>query len=239
VTFPPDYGPKAIAGKQAQFEVTLKELKSRVLPELDDDFARNVSEFDSLAALRGDIERRARERAEAQVEGQWRTAVLHALGEVARVDVPRAMVDARIRERLSQAERGLAQRGVPFDTFLQTTGRSLDQLAAELRPEAEAEARQELALKAYADREGITVSDDELEDFVREETAGEKDPAATAEKILTGPAAEAVRDDLRLRRALDRLVEIATPLPAATAAPSAPLEPAVDAVAEEGTGATP
>jgi trigger factor len=222
VTFPPDYGPKAIAGKQAVFVVTLKELKQRVLPDLDDELARNVSEFDTLEALRADIEARAREAAEAQIDGQWRTAVLRALGEAARVDVPPAMVDARIRERLSQAERSLSQRGVSFDTFLQTTGRSVDQLVGELRPEAEAEARQELALKAYADQSGVTVSDEELEDFVREETASEKDPAATAEKILTGPAAESVRDDLRLRRALDRLVEIATPLPMPVAATEEP-----------------
>jgi len=243
VTFPPDYGPKAIAGKQAVFVVTLKELKQRVLPDLDDDLARNVSEFDTLEALRADIAARAREAAESQVEGQWRTAVLRALGEAAQVEVPPAMVDARIRERLSQAERSLAQRGISFDTFLGTTGRSVDQLVAELRPEAEAEARQELALKAYADQSDITIGDDELEDFVREETAGEKDPAGTAEKILSGPAAESVRDDLRLRRALDRLVEHATPLPVPTPESAEPTETPLQGAApdaeDRASGGTP
>ncbi len=229
IVFPSDYGPKAIAGRTATFEVTLKELKQRVVPELDDEFARNVSEFETLAELREDLQRRVDEQAAVRADGMFRTAVLEALGRAATVDVPPSMVSTRVRERIQQAERSLAQQGIGLESFLQQAGRTLPQLVAELSPEAESEARQELALKAYADREGVQVTDDELEDFVREETAGEKDPAGAAEKILGGPAAEAVRDDLRLRRALDRLVEVATPLtPEAAQARSALWTPGSD-----------
>lgn len=225
VTFPRDYGPAAISGKTAVFTVELKELKTQVLPELDDEFAKDVSEFDTLEELRADIERRARESAATQVEGVYRTAVLDALGRSATVDVPQGMISSRIQERLEQAERTLSQRGVSFETFLRSTGRTVAELAEELRPEAESDARQELALKAYADRLDITISDDELEDFVREEMAGEKDPEAAVEKILGGPSVEAVREDLRLRRALDRAVEIATPLDPPAVTPDRALEP--------------
>jgi trigger factor len=209
----PDEAPKKVAGRTANFHVALKELKRRVLPELDDAFARDVSEFETLAELRTDVEAKLRERAEAAVDGEYRAAVLNALGEAAQVEIPEAMVARRIDERLEATARGMARRGIRLEQYLQATGQSLADVVRDLRPEAEASARQELALKALAAREKVVVDDAELEAFVREEAGDEQDPDAVTRRVMETPAArESVREDLVLRKALDRAVELATPI---------------------------
>ncbi len=211
----PDDGPdKKLNGKVATFTVTMKELKRRVLPELDDDFAAMISEFETIAALRADIERQLMERAEAEVDGLYRQAVLRALGEAATVDVPAAMVDRRLQDRVEGLARGMARQGVRLEDFLRQTGQSPADLLADLRPEAEASARQELALRALADREQIAPGDEELEAWVLEQAAEEKDPEATARRVMESPSArESVRQELRLKLALDRAVELCKPVP--------------------------
>jgi trigger factor len=209
----PDEAPKKVAGRTASFHVALKELKRRVLPELDDAFARDVSEFETLAELRTDVEAKLRERAEAAVDGEYRAAVLSALGEAAQVEIPEAMVARRIDERLEATARGMARRGIRLEQYLQATGQSLADIVRDLRPEAEASARQELALKALAVREKVVVDDAEVEAFVREEAGDEQDPDAVTRRVMETPAArESVREDLVLRKALDRAVELATPI---------------------------
>ena len=92
-----------------------------------------------------------------------------ALGEAAEVDMPPAMVERRVRDRLEDIARRLQRRGVPLEPYLQASGRSVEQVVAELRPEAAQEVREELALRAYADRYDVQVTDEELEAFIREE----------------------------------------------------------------------
>ena len=207
VTFPPDYEPKKVAGRTAQFELTLKELKERVLPGLDDAFAAEVSEHDTMAALREAIEAEVSKAVEQVIEGRFRGAVMAALGQAAQVDVPQALVDRRVRERLEDMARRLQRGGVPFEMFLQRSGRSVEQVIAEMRPQAAQEVREELALRAYADRFDVTVSDEDLERFIREEATESKEDADRAvERLIGNPAGEELREDLRLRAALDHAV---------------------------------
>ena len=215
---PEEASDRKLAGKEAIFEITLKELKRRVLPDLDDSFAKDVSEFDTLAELQADIERQLRERAESAVDGEYRSAVLIALGEAATVEIPAMMIERRVQDRLETIARTFARRGMRFDQYLQMTGQSIEDVVGELRPDAEASARQELALKAFAEREKIAPSDEELEAFVVEQATaeGEKDPAETTRKVMESPSArESLREELRLKMALDRAVEIAKPVPIA------------------------
>ena len=207
---------KRFAGKEAVFTITLKELKRRILPELDDSFAKDVSEFETLQELQDDIERQIRERAEEAVQGEYRNAVLVALGEAATVEIPPVMVERRVQDRLETIARTFARRGMRLEQYLQMTGQSLEEIVADLRPEAEASARQELALKAFADREKVAPTDDEVAAFVLEQATaeGEQDPAETTRKVLESPTArESLREELRLKMALDRAVEIAKPVP--------------------------
>jgi trigger factor len=213
---------RKVAGKEAVFEITLKELKRRILPELDDSFAKDVSEFETLAELKADIDRQLRERADEATEGEYRSAVLIALGDAATVEIPSMMVERRVQDRLETIARTFARRGMRLDQYLEMTGQSIEDVVSDLRPDAEASARQELALKAFAEREKIAPSDAELEAFVLDQATaeGEKDPAETTRKVMESPSArESLREELRLKMALDRAVEIATPVPVeATAA---------------------
>jgi trigger factor len=207
VTFPADYEPKRVAGRTAQFELTLKELKEAVLPELDDAFAAQVSEHDTLADLRASVEAELAKALEQVAEGRFRGAVMATLGEQARVEVPPAMVDRRVRDRLEDLARRLSRQGVPLDAYLRAAGRTIEQAVQELRPEAAKEVREELALRAYADREEIRVSDEELEAFIRDEATETKEDADRAvERLIGAPAGEELREDLRLRAALDHAV---------------------------------
>jgi trigger factor len=217
-TLPEETPDRKVAGKEAVFEITLKELKRRILPELDDSFAKDVSEFETLAELKADIERQLRERADSATEGEYRSAVLIALGNAATVEIPPMMVERRVQDRLETIARTFARRGMRLDQYLQMTGQSIEDVVRDLRPDAEASARQELALKAFAQREKIAPSDAELEAFVLEQATaeGEKDPAETTRKVMESPSArESLREELRLKMALDRAVEIAKPVPIA------------------------
>jgi trigger factor len=207
VTFPEDYEPKKVAGRTAQFEITLKELKEPVLPELDDAFAAQVSEHETMAALREAVEAEITKALEQVSDGRFRGAVMTALGQLATVEVPPMMVDRRVRDRLEDLARRLQARGIPLDQYLLASGRTIEQAVQELRPEAAKEVREELALRAYADRHDIAVTDEELEAFIRDEATETKEDADRAVSRLVGaPAGEELREDLRLRTALDHAV---------------------------------
>jgi trigger factor len=207
VTFPADYEPRKVAGRTATFDLYLKELKERVLPELDDAFAAQVSEHETLEALRAAIEAEVEKALEQVREGRFRGAVMAALGQAAIVDVPQSMIDRRVRDRLEDLQRQLQRRGVSLDAYLRASGRTPQQAVDELRPEAEREVREELALRAYADRFDIRVSDEELEAFIRDEATQTKEDADRAvERLIGAPAGDELREDLRLRSALDHAV---------------------------------
>ncbi len=207
---------RKLAGREAVFTITLKELKRRVLPELDDAFAQEVSEFDTLAALRSDVTDQLRSRADEAIEGEYRAAVLAALGEAATVEVPPMMVERRLKERLEGVARGFARRGVRLEQYLAASGQTIEDIVLSLRPDAEASARQELALKALSERLAGTIDEAELEAFVLQQATdeGEKDPASTTRKVLESPAArESLREELLLKKALDHAVEVCQPVP--------------------------
>jgi trigger factor len=142
------------------------------------------------------------------------------------------MVERRVQDRLDTIARTFARRGMRLDQYLQMTGQTIEEVVADLRPDAQASARQELALKAFADREKVAPTDDELEAFVLEQATaeGEQDPAETTRKVLESPAArESLREELRLKMALDKAVEIAKPVPITVAAPVEDDAPNADA----------
>jgi trigger factor len=230
---------KKLAGREAVFSITLKELKRRILPDLDDAFAQEVSEFDTLAALKDDVAGQLRKRADEAIEGEYRAAVLAALGEVATVDVPLAMVERRLKERLEGVARGFARRGVRLEQYLAATGQTIEDVVVGLRPDAEASARQELALKALAVRLDHTIDDAELEAFVLRQATeeGEQDPSETTRKVLESPAArESLREELRLKKALDHAVEVCKPVPFTEAPEVEGTGAAADESAEAGSG---
>jgi trigger factor len=200
-------------------DVTLKEIKEKVLPELDDELARTASEFDTLAELRADLEGRIREQLEAELDGQFRAAAVDKLVFESKVAPSGALVESRARELLTGFIRSLERRGIAPETYLQLTGRSAEDLTMAMRAEAAQSVARELALEAVAEKLGLEVSDDEVKELVREqaEAAGEN-PDEVIEELWHHGRQEDLREDLRLRAALDRLAAEVKPIPVEVAA---------------------
>jgi trigger factor len=206
-------------GETTSVDVTVKEVREPVLPELDDEFARAASEFETLAELRSDIEGRLREELEEELESKFREDAVDALVGASRTEVPSAVVDRRTVELWTGMARSLERRGISAETYLAMSGQSQDEVLERLREEADRAVKRELVLDAVAESAGIDVGDEELEAFVREqaEAAGD-DPAATLATLREHGALERLRGDLRLRKALDEVAASVKRIPADVAA---------------------
>ncbi len=195
----------------ARFEVTLKDVKQRDLPALDDDLATSVSEFDTLAELRDDITNTIREGMTAESDGYLRATVLDSLAQELSTPVPEVLVSVRVREMVRRMVRDLEARGIDADQYLAATGQSSEQLVAMFTAEATDSVRKDLALEAVVDAEGIEVSDEMVEEWVRGqavETGEEAD--AAVERLMGDPAIlTSLRTDLKMQKALDIVAESA------------------------------
>jgi trigger factor len=198
--------------------VTVKDVKEKVLPPVDDDLAKAATEFDTLADLRADIEGRVRAQLDVEIESAFRTAVADALVDAADVRPGGPLVEARARELERGLVRSLASRGVSADAYLQLTGQSIQEVQGRLRQEASRSVARELVLEAIADELGIQVSDDDLREFLREEAAPGEDADALIEQVFAADRQETLREDLRLRKALDRAASEVKRIPAELAA---------------------
>jgi trigger factor len=186
--------------------LTLKEIKEKVLPPLDDELARAASEFDTLAELRGEIESRLREQVEAEIEASVRTAAADSLVEATGVEAGGPLVDARARTLLNNLARSLASRGISLDTYVALSGQSPEQLSAQIRAEAAQSVARELVLEAVADKLEINVPDEEVDALVREEAEAAGDDAdELIQRLRDAGTFEDLREDIRLRAALDRV----------------------------------
>lgn len=232
---PAEQKPKKLAGAEATFTVTVKEVRARVLPDLDDAFAKNMAGFDTIAELRDDIRTAREETAKNDAEGAFRRNVLQDLGAQAEVEIPPTMIARRIDDRMQSMARSLQQQGIGLDQYLQMIGRDMNSLYMELMPEAGREVREELALEAYVEANGITVDDTALRAFIADQAAEESESEEVIERIMSDAAMrEDVRHDLILRDALDQAVAAAKEITAdeaearANARSPKPVEPAKD-----------
>jgi trigger factor len=197
---------------------TVKEIKEKVLPPLDDDLARAASEFETLAELRADVESRLREQIEEEVETQFRAAAADGLVAASRVEAAGPLVDSRTRELLRGFARQVEARGLQLETFLSMTGQQPEELVARLQDEAQRSVARELVLDAVADQLGLEVPDSEVEELVREqaEPVGD-DPEEMLVALRESGRFESLREDLRMRNALDRVAAEVKRIPLAQA----------------------
>lgn len=201
-----------LRGRTVQYTVSLQQVQERELPDLDDDLALEVSEFDTLDELRADIYEKARARAQAEVDERFRRKAIDAAVAEATVEVPPVMVDRRINAILNQTAQSLP-RGVNFEQYLQATGRTLEQAIADLRPDAEMAIKRELVVEAIAAAEAIEVTDDDVEAQIHEDAASMgREPGDLIAEVRTGQAWETLREDLRLQRAVQVVVGEARPI---------------------------
>jgi trigger factor len=194
-------------GDGQQVEATVKEIKEKELPELDDDLARATSEFDTLDELRTEIESRLREQVEDEVERAFRAEAVDRLVEASKVEASGPLVDARAQELLNGLARSLERRGISLETYLRVTNENPDELRRRLLDEAKRSVARELVLEAVADELDLEVSDEEIEELIRSEAeAAEEDPQELLERMRGSTTFVQLREDLRLRKALNRIV---------------------------------
>ncbi len=195
-----------VDGTTQTVAATVQEIKEKVLPAVDDELARTASEFETLAELRTDIESRLREQISDGVELRFRADAADALVAASKVQAAGPLVEARTRELLRGFARQVEARGVQFETFLAMTGQEPEELVARLQDEAQRSVARELVLEAVADKLGLDVSDAEVEELVREQAEALGDDAEeTLQQLRDSGRLETLRDDLRLRKALDRV----------------------------------
>ena len=163
VTFPEDYGAENLAGKEATFKVVLHEVKVKVLPELDDEFAKDVSEFDTLADLKADEKKKIKERKQQEAENDFENAVIDALIEGMQGEIPEQMIEARIDENIKQFEQNLQMQGLNLETYVKYTGGDVSALRESLKPQSERQVKIRLCLDKIAALENIEITQEEVD----------------------------------------------------------------------------
>jgi trigger factor len=198
---------------EAKLTATVKELHEKVLPPVDDELAKAATEFDTLEELRAEIEGRLGGQLQEELDSQFRTAVVDALVEATDFEVADGLVQTRAVELWNALVRSLERRGISAEAYLQLSNRSPQEIQAEIEQEARRALAREIVLEAAADELGIEVSDEEVDDLIRAESENEEEADELIGQVKAAGRYEALRADLRLRRALDRLAAEVTPIP--------------------------
>ncbi len=201
VTFPEDYHAAELAGKAATFKVTIKAITKIELPELDDDFAKDVSEFDTMAEYRADIEAKIRKRHEDAAESTFEEAIIKVLTEkLAGEEIPEAMFEAEQENQLRDFDNRLRMQGLDLQTYFKYTGLDLDKMRAQFRPQAESFVKVRLALEKVAELENIEVTEEEIE---AEYSRLAENYKMEAEQIKSMIPADSLTADLKVKKAME------------------------------------
>jgi trigger factor len=217
IEFPEDHRPEELAGKQASFAVTVKEVREKNLPELDDEFASDASEFDTLDELRDEIRSRIAAALGRRAEDDFRAAAVDAAAANATIDLPKELVHARAHDMWDRLERSLSSRGIDPQAYAQMQGKEREELVTDMEGEAEQALKREATLAAVADAEGIEVTDDELLEALGPGEGDEAPQKLLASLQETGRDS-LLRSEVRLRKAADVIADSAKPIPAEQAA---------------------
>jgi trigger factor len=217
LTFPDDYGAEELAGNEAEFAVTVKEVKAKELPPVDDELATEAG-FDTLDELRADIRERLSENEERRIEAEFREAVLDSVVANATIDVPDALVEARSRELWDQMLHSLSHQGISKQMYLQIAGRSEEDIVAEGKADAERQLKREAVLAAVVAAESIEPSEEEVLEGLEQAAPSESTSAKKLlERMKSAGRLDAFKAELAQRKALDLLADSAQPITVAQA----------------------
>jgi trigger factor len=214
VTFPMDYAETSLRGQSVLFHVHLKEIKERELPPLDDEFAKEASEFETLEELRAAVREELEEAEERRAEGEFRARVLDAVSEEADVEVPEVMVEGKVEEMLESFERSLRAQGIEPGQYYQLAGASAQEIKDRVRPDATDTVKKELTLDAVARAEDIRPGEDEVMHQIEHLAEdSDREPHEIAEAMRKNGTFALLEEEIARAKALDFLVENAVPAP--------------------------
>jgi trigger factor len=214
ITFPEDYPATELAAQEAVFKVTVREVKAKQLPALDDDLAVEAG-FDTLDELREDIRSRLNENEGQRVEGEFREAALDAAVEAATIEVPDALIEARAREMWEQMLHSLSHQGIDRATYLRLSGTTEEETIDKAKPDADVALRREAVLAAIAEAEQLEPTEEEMLAAVTEASGPERvKPEKLLERLRKNGRLDSLKDDLSQRKAWDIVVDSAKAVPA-------------------------
>ncbi len=228
VTFPAEYHAPELAGKDAAFKIKLNGLKYTELPEVDDEFAKDVSEFDTLAEYKADLKAKIQKRKEAEADRVFEGKLADALVEKLEVALPEAMVNAEAENMLRDYDMNLRQNGLDLKTYLKYTGKELNDLREDFKPRAEKQLKLRLALEKIAQKENLSVTEEEIEKEIADLAAAYN---MSADDVKAYVAKEDLENDLLSRKAMD-LVKSTAKKPRASKKKASTEEPAGEQPAE-------
>ena len=206
VTFPTEYHAAELAGKPAMFKVTVKEIKAKELPVLDDEFASEVSDFDTLDEYKKDIEKKLQERKEKAAASQSEDRVVAKVVENATMEIPDRMVDAQVDNMLQDTARRMQSQGLSMDLYMKYTGMNVDQMKDQLRPDAVKRIQTRLVLEAVAKAENIEVSEEKIDEEIAKMAESYKMEADKLKSYMTDSDKDQMKQDLAVQAAVDLLV---------------------------------
>ncbi len=206
VTFPTEYHAAELAGKPAMFKVTVKEIKVKELPALDDEFASEVSEFDTLDEYKQDIEKKLQERKEKAAASQNEDRVVAKVVENASMESPEKMIDAQVDNMLRETAQRMQSQGLSMDLYMKYTGMTADQMKDQMRPEAVKRIQTRLVLEAVVKAENIETSEEKLDEEIAKMAEAYKMEADKLKSYMTDSDKDQMKQDLAVQAAVDLLV---------------------------------
>ena len=209
VTFPEDYHAENLKGKPATFKVTVKEIKEKQLPELDDDFAQDVSDFDTLAEYKDDLKKNIAERKESEAKAKKESEAIEKVVEAAKMDIPQAMIDTQVNRMLEDFAMRLQQQGLSVEQYFQYTGMTADKIMEEMKPEAVKRIKNSLVLEAVAKAENIEVSEEEFEAELQKMADMYKMEIEKIKEFMQDAEAKQMKDDIAIQKAVELIVSSA------------------------------
>ncbi|MBP5670551.1 MAG: trigger factor, partial [Lachnospiraceae bacterium] len=207
VTFPEDYQASELAGKAATFKCTVKEIKEKELPELDDEFAAEVSEFDTLEEYKADVKKNFEERKASEAKRAKTDAAIDAAIANATMDIPEAMIQTTQRQILDEYAQNMQAQGLSLEQYMQYTGLDTDTLMEQIRPQAESRIKGRLVLEAVAKAEKIEASEEDFEAEVKTMADAYNMEADKVKELLGEKGKKSLLEDICIKKAQELIVE--------------------------------
>lgn len=203
VTFPEEYHAKELAGKAAVFKCTVHEIKVKELPEADDDFAQDVSDFDTMEEYKADIRTKLTERKEKEAKSAKEIAVVEKIVENAQMDIPDPMVDSQVRQMADEFAQRVQSQGLTVDQYFQFTGMTAEKLFAQMRPDALKRIQNSLVLEAVAKAENVQIDDERLEEELKRMAEAYGMELDKLKEAISEDTKDQIRKDLAVQAAVD------------------------------------
>ena len=210
VTFPEDYHSEELKGKAATFKTKVNSIMVKELPDLDDEFAKDVSEFDTLDELKADIKAKLKEAADARTKQEKENAAIDAVIETMEADVPDCMVDSRIESTIRENNARMAQQGISFEQYLGYMGTTVDQFKEQMKPNALLQVKGTLALEEIARLENLEATDADVDEQLQKMADAYKMELDKVKEFMREEDIETLKSDIKITKALELLVENAT-----------------------------